>query len=99
MVIWNQAGCFDWESLYASLLEQHGFVRRSSCGVVFHHPKPDISLAVHGDDFIFCALKEDLLWIKDLMPKWFDVKFRGMLGRDKKDDKEVVTFGYEFKSH
>ena len=27
------------------------------------------------------------------MPKWFDVKVRGMLGRDKKDDKEVVILG------
>ena len=72
-----------WGSLYSSLLEQNGFVRGVSCGVVFYHPKRENSLADHGDDFTFCALEEDLLWIKDLMPKWFDVKFRGMLGRDK----------------
>ena len=90
-------GAAAWEQLYPSKLEEVGFVRGMSCGVVFYHPKRDISLAVHGDDFTFCALEEDLLWIKDLMPKWFDVKFRGMLGRDKKDDKEVVILGRNLK--
>ena len=82
-----------WESLYSSLLEQHGFVRGSSCEVVFHHQKRYISLAVHGDDFTFGAVDEELLWINELMPKWFDVKFRGMLGRDEGDDKEIVISG------
>ena len=48
-----------WEGLYSNLLEQNGFIRGASCGVVFFHPERDISLAVHGDDFTFCALEED----------------------------------------
>ena len=54
-------------------------------------------MAVHGDDFTFCAVEKELLWIKELMPKWFDVKFRSMLGRDKGDDKEVVILGRTVK--
>ena len=46
-----------WEQLYASKLEDVGFVRGLSCGVVFYHQGRDISLAVHGDDFTFCGGK------------------------------------------
>ena len=53
-----------WEQLYASKLEEVGFVRGLSCGVVFYHKGRDISLAVHGDDFTFCGREMDLLWIK-----------------------------------
>ena len=45
----------EWEQLYASKLEEVGFVRGLSCGVVFYHEGRDISLAVHGDDFTFCG--------------------------------------------
>ena len=46
-----------WEQLYASKLEEVGFVRGLSCGVVFYHKGRDISLAVHEDDFTFCGGK------------------------------------------
>ena len=47
-----------WEQLYASKLEEVGFVRGMSCGVVFYHQGRDISLAVHADDFTFCGVGE-----------------------------------------
>ncbi len=34
-----------------------------------------------------------MVWIKDLMSSWFDVKFRRMLGEDARDDREVVILG------
>ena len=52
-------------------LENKGFQRGTGCGVVFYHPKRDLSLAVHGDDFTFCGFEEDLLWIKREMEGWF----------------------------
>lgn len=82
-----------WENLYAEYLESVGFERGTSCGVVFYHSKKDISLAVHGDDFTFCGLEEDLFWIRDLMKSWFEVKVRALLGPDPKDSKEVVILG------
>jgi hypothetical protein len=42
------------------------------CGVVFYHPIRDIALVVHGDDFTFCGLEEDLRWIEGLMNFVFD---------------------------
>ena len=82
-----------WEKLYSEKLGEVGFVRGITCGVVFYHPERDVSLAVHGDDFTFCGLERDLKWIRDLMGKWFDIKIRGMLGPEERDDKEIVILG------
>ena len=50
-----------WEKHDSELFEGQGFRRGVSCGVVFYHPGRDLSLAVHGDDFTFCGLEENLL--------------------------------------
>jgi hypothetical protein len=60
---------------------------------VFYHKERDISLVVHGDDFTFCGLKEDLLWIRVQMQKWYEIKVRAILGPNEEDDKEVVILG------
>ena len=49
---------------------------------------------VHGGDFAFCGLEEDLIWIRDLMQSWFEIKVRAMLGPDPKDDKQL-NFAYD----
>jgi len=82
-----------WEKHYSEKLEGCGFKRGAGCGVVFYHSERDISCVVHGDDFSFCGLEEDLIWIQDLMKSWFEIKVRGLLGSDEKDDKEVVILG------
>ena len=82
-----------WEKHYAGLLEGVGFERGNACGVIFYHEERDISLAVHGDDFTFCGLEEDLRWIRELMRDWFDIKVRAILGEDPDDDKEVTRLG------
>ena len=55
-----------WEKHYSGLLEGVGFERGQACGVTFHHDERDRSPAVHGDDFTFCGLEEDLFWFRDL---------------------------------
>ena len=82
-----------WEDHYAGLFEGVGFSRGDACGVVFYHPERDISLVVHGDDFTFCGVEEDLIWIRDLMQSWFEVKVRGIMGSDPDDVKEMVILG------
>ena len=79
-----------WEKHYSGLLEGIGFERGNACGVIFYHEGRDISLAVHGDDFTFCGLEEDLRWVRDLMAGWFDIKVRATIGEDADDDKEVT---------
>jgi hypothetical protein len=82
-----------WEKFYASKLEEAGFEREISCGVVFYHPERDLSMVVHGDDFTGCGVDEDLDWIQELMATWFEIKVRARLGDGEKDDKEVVILG------
>ena len=82
-----------WETHYAELFEAVGFERGKSCGVVFYHVGRDLSVAVHGDDFTFCGFEEDLMWIRDLMEGWFEIKVRGIRGPESKDDKEVTILG------
>eukprot|EP00973_Karenia_brevis_P054552 7580723-Karenia_brevis.AAC.1 len=82
-----------WEKCYADKFINVGFSRGVSCGVVFYHAKRDISLVVHGDDFTFCGLSEDLKWIKGLMKSWFEIKVRATLGPEEGDDKEVTILG------
>ena len=75
-----------------------GFERGIGCGVVFfYHRGRDISLAVHGDDFTFCAFDKDLKWIEGLMESWFPIKVRAKLGMDKGDDKSVTILGREVR--
>ena len=81
-----------WEKHYSEKFESVGFTRGTSCGVVFYHKERDLSMAVHGDDFTIVGLGEDLVWIKDLMKSWFEIKVRAVLGNDPGDDKEVVLF-------
>ena len=70
-----------------------GFEKGNACGVIFYHEERDLSLAVHGDDFSFCGLDEDLKWINEQMGRWFDIKVRAILGEDPEDDKEVTILG------
>jgi hypothetical protein len=48
---------------------------------------------VHGDDFTFCGLENDLDWITELIKTWFEIKVRATLGPDDEDDKKVVILG------
>ena len=82
-----------WEKHYCALLEKAGSKRGVGCGVVFWHEVRDISLAVHGDDFTFCGLDEELKWIRALMETWFDIKVRGVLGPEAGDKKEITILG------
>eukprot|EP00973_Karenia_brevis_P039737 5484695-Karenia_brevis.AAC.1 len=82
-----------WEKCYADKLLNVGFSRGVSCGVVFYNRARDLSSVVHGDDFTFCGMEEDLMWIKGLMKEWFEMKVRAVLGPDPGDDKEVTILG------
>ena len=61
-------------------------------GRVLPSTQRGISLGVHGDDFTFAGIEEDLIWIRDLMESWFDIKVRGIMGNDPGDVKEIVIF-------
>jgi hypothetical protein len=70
-----------------------GFRRGPGASVAFCHSQRDSACVVHGDDFTFCGPDEDLDWIQSLMHTWFEIKVRGRLGPDERDDKEVTVIG------
>ena len=82
-----------WEKLYSEKIGSVGFQRGLACGVLFYHADKDLALEVHGDDFTFCGLEEDLRWIAELMGSWFDIKIRGMVGNDPSELKEITISG------
>ena len=82
-----------WEEHYAGRLEGAGFERGVASPVVFYHREKDVACVVHGDDFTFEGEEADLRWILKEMEGWFEVKLRGLLGPEAKDDKEVTILG------
>ena len=89
----------EWEKFYANQLEEGGFRRGSGCAVLFYHPERDLSMAVHGDDFVLCGYDEDLRWAADYIKGCFEVKVRAILGSGVKDDKEVTVLGRTVRWH
>ena len=82
-----------WENFYAEKLEGVGFKRGDACGVVFYNEERDLTCVCHGDDFTCVGEEEELNWLATEMKKWFELKVRGVLGPEAKDDKEVVILG------
>ena len=52
---------------------------------------------MHGDDFTFMGREEELKTMRKLMEEWYDIKFRGMLGDDETDAKEIVILNRVLK--
>ena len=56
-----------WEKHYSEKLVSEGFVKGEGHGVVFYNKERDVSVVIHGDDFMFCGVQENLEWVRDLM--------------------------------
>ena len=88
-----------WEEDYAGAFEEAGFRRPASCPVVFSHLQRDLIGAVHGDDFVFVGLDEDLDFVEDLLKSKYDLKVRGRLGSGENDKKSIDMLGRTIKLH
>ena len=88
-----------WENHYAAKLEEVGFKRGLATPVSFYHPKKDVNLVVHGDDFTFTGEQAALDWVETLMKGWFHVKVRARLGPEKGDDKTATLLGRILRWH
>ena len=83
----DAASC--WEETYRTHLEDNGFVCGASSPCVFYNADKNIRLVVHGDDFTFLCEGHRVEWVKSLMTKQYEIKIRGVLGDEKKDDKSI----------
>ena len=82
-----------WEEWYSRKMEAAEFLRGVGSSVVFFHNRRDVSVLVHGDDFVAVGEDEDLEWFKRLAVGWFEMKVRGKVGDGVEDEKEIVILG------
>ena len=82
-----------WEGCYSRRMEEVGFKRGVGNAVVFYHGDRDVSVLVHGDDFVAVGEDEDIEWFRSLAVGWFEMKIRGKLGEGTHDEKEMVIVG------
>ena len=82
-----------WEDDYARRLVEDGFQRGRAVSTIFYHPKTQVRVVVHGDDFTFAGTESELKKIEAKMHEWYDVKVRGILGSGKHDVHEIEILG------
>ena len=78
-----------WETCYVDCLVGMGFVQGVGSPCCFWHPKWEISVVVHGDDFSALGTDESLDKYEAGLRKSFECKMRGRLGEEPEDLKEI----------
>ena len=61
--------------------------------MAFYHLGRDLWAVVHGDDFVFAGIDEDLDYVLALLKKHYEIKNRGWLGTGPKDVREIGILG------
>ena len=79
----------NWEHAYINFLKRAGFVNGVASPCVFHHEERDVRIVVHGDDFTVLGPETQLNWFREEIKRRFEVKFRGRLGPEDKDEKAI----------
>ena len=82
-----------WEDDYARRLVEDGFRRGRAASTIFYHPKTQVRVVVHGDDFTFAGTESELRKFRARMHEWYDVKVRGIPGSGKRDVHESEILG------
>ena len=76
-----------------------GFSRAMSSPVALYHPGRDILGIVHGDDFAFTVVDEDLDFALELIRNNYEIKNRGRLGGGPGDVQETDILGRVVSLH
>ena len=82
-----------WEDDYGRRLVGDGFRRSRAASTIFYHPKTQVRVVVHGDDFTFAGTESELRKTEAKMHEWYDVKVHGILGSGKRDVHEIEILG------
>ena len=77
----------NWEREYTRALVGLGFLSGLATPCIFYHPKRDVRVVVHGDDFTALASGLGGNWLSEQLKKSYQVKVRGILGPDSHDDR------------
>ena len=77
------------EECYATALTNMGFKRGIASPCCFDHPRRNLSLVVHGDDFTCLGSLEDLRWYEQELSNSFAIKVKATLSQADGCDKEA----------
>ena len=80
----------NWELEYVAFMKGLGFVASMSSPCLFYHPQRDLRVVIHGDDFTILGEESQLRQFRKEISDRFKVKFRGMLGPQRQDCKEIM---------
>ena len=83
----------EWEDDYARRLVEDGLRRCRAASTTLYHPKTQVRVVVHDDDFTFAGTEPELKKIQAKMCEWYDVQVRGVLGSGKRDVREIEMLG------
>ena len=88
-----------WEEHYSGVLEAVGFKRLLSSPVAFYHQARDLVVVVHGDDFVFVGVDEELDFVLGVLKEHYELKDRGRLGSGESDKREIDMLGRKIRWH
>ena len=77
---------FNWAEEYSSKLSAAGFVRGVANPCLFKHSVKDISLTVHGDDFVAIGEEKDLMKEKEVLLDAYKITYEILGPSDKKSE-------------
>ena len=86
----TQDAAANWEYKYATHLIENSFRRGKTSPCAFWNPQTGVRCVVHGDDFTFAGPDDELTKCTQMMNSEYDIKVRGKLGPDLKDDKAIT---------
>lgn len=64
----------NWAATYTRYLKKFGFRQGKASSCNFAHPKRDIQLKVHGDDFMVVADMKQMKWLEDNLKAEYETK-------------------------
>ncbi len=76
-----------------------GFKRATASSVAFYHPGREVWAVVHGDDFAFTDLDEEVDFVLKLAQKLCEIQNKGGLGSGPSDVKEIDILGRTVRFH
>ena len=79
-----------WEDEYSEKLIAMGFVKGRAVPTAFFRPSDQVRCVVHGDDFTFTGERGPLEGVAARMKEHYQLKVRGILGDEERDDREIV---------
>jgi len=82
-----------WEDDYAEKLEGAGFKRGIGAPTVFYNEVTNVRVVVHGDDFTFAGIREELEKMKVKLAEWYEIKMRGIMGSAADEVKAIKILG------